>query len=179
MACFSRALGGIDGACDKSVGGVKVIYLAEYEDDAFTLSKADDGSSIAVTAVKTPTSFKKYAFRKGNASLTETLNVDDTAGYNYVSSDLFMQFSRIDTAKRVEINALAVGGTMAVVIDANGNGHALGVQEEMSINAGTAQTGAQKADGNFINITLQDTSDEFPPMLTEEALEAFLEAVNS
>ena len=172
MACSSRVLAGIDGACERSIGGIKVVYLAPFVEGTFTIGE-ESGATTTVSAVSGATNFKKYTFRKGTGSLTSTLNVDDANGVNYVGTDVILQFTKMQAASRMEINALALGGCMGIVEDSNGQVFAIGTEGEVNASAATGQTGTAKGDGNFYNITLHDDRSDFPPLLTPEAYEAF------
>lgn len=97
--------------------------------------------------------------------MTSTLNVDSANGTNYVSTELVMQFNRMETAKRIAISALALSDVCAIVEDANGNRYALGISEPVNATAGSGQTGQAKGDGNFYSITLTDEHNEFPALL--------------
>lgn len=176
MSCNSRTLAGFDGACERSLGGIKVIYLATYAENTFTISAEEDGATGNVTAVATPTAFKKYTFRKGTGSLTSALNVDDANGVNYIGTDVVLQMTKMQSASRLEINALALGGAMGIVIDANGTAFAIGTEQEVNAGAGTGQTGTAVGDGNYYQITLHDDRSDFPPILTSEALATFIAA---
>lgn len=165
MAYCSVSLTGIAGACDTSKGGLKKVYLANFQEGVFTV---EDG---AVTGVDSGVTFYEYNFKKGVCSMTSTLNVDPANGVNFVSTELVLQFNKMDTAKRLEISALATGDLVGIAVDANGKYYALGVESPMTATAGTAQTGAARTDGNFYQITLGDEQDSYPMILTAEAIE--------
>ena len=164
MAYCNVTLAGIGSACEKSKGGLNKVYLANYKDNVFTVA---DG---AVTGVDTGVTFYEYNFKKGVCSLTSTLNVDATNGVNYVSSELTIQFNKMDTAKRIEVGALSVGDLVGIAVDGNGKYYALGVESPLTATSGSAQTGAQRTDGNFYQIVLGDEQDSYPPILTDEAI---------
>ena len=68
----------------------------------------------------------------------------------------------METAKRVEISALAVNDLVAIVKDANGIYWYLGYDEPVNASAGDGQTGTARGDANRYTITLQDNSKEMP-----------------
>ena len=173
MSCSSRTLAGFDGACERSLGGIKEIYLASYAENTFTVSSEEDGATGNVTAVATPTAFKHYTFRKGTGSLTSTLNVDNANGVNFVGTDVVLQMTKMQSANRLEINALALGGCMGIVIDNNGTAFAIGTEQEVNASAGTGVTSQEIGGGNYYQVTLHDDRSDFPPILTPEALAAF------
>ena len=158
MAC-TQILAGITLDCASSVGGIKEVYIANYDDvtvDEF------DGEMITSIRLSGNTKFKKYEFRKQTGSMTSTLNVDETAGVNYVSTELNLVFTKMETAKRIEIAALSVGQLAVIVKDGNNKYWYLGYNDYVSATAGSANTGTAKGDSNNYSITLKDESDSYP-----------------
>ena len=162
MAC-SQTLSGITLDCQSSMGGIKKVWLANYVDDAALLGA--DGIISGFTGV---TTWYEYSFRKNTGSMTSTLNVDAANGVNYVSTELSLVFTKMDTAKRIEMSALAVSEVMAVVEDANGKRWFLGFDEPIAASAGTGETGTAKTDGNKYTLTLTDESATFPYEVSAE-----------
>lgn len=166
MYCI-QTLNGMDLACERSKGGIKKIYIANYAD----VESVDDpvNGEIASITMKEGKKFKPYSFRKETGSMTSTLNVDEKTGLNYVSTELNLVFTKLEKIKRLEISALSLGQLAVIVEDCNGVRHYLGKDDYVSVSAGTAQTGTAKGDASSYNITLKDESDEFPfPIITEE-----------
>lgn len=175
MACSATLLG-LPKDCDKSMGGIAAIWLAPYEEGAVTTSTADTGVVYFNTAYTT-SDFHKYYFKKGTCSMTSTLNVDATNGSNYVSTELVMQFNKMEVKKRTEISALSNYDVMAVVKDANGKYWFLGKDLPMTASAANGQTGQARTDGNFYTITLTDESNDWPYELSASAVQE-IEAID-
>lgn len=177
MAC-STIVKGINAACDASQGGIKEVYMTTA-DVEFTVSAVSGDEMVTVvsgiTTGETPNVFH-FQFRKNTASMTSTLNVDDANGVNYVSTELNMLFTRMDSNKRTAMAALAVGQAKAIVIDANGRAWLLGFDEPIQASAGEGATGAAKGDGNRYSITLTDESTSWPYEVTSTVLESIKEA---
>lgn len=155
MACSYTIQGIADNCGLGNKGGIKKVYLSPYVDDIFTVTQD------SITAVKSGSKWHEFAFAKNTANLTQTLNVDEANGINFVSSELVMQFNRQQTEKRIAISALALAKVAGIVVDANGNAWALGMEDGASATAGSGQTGAAKTDGNFYSITLGADSETF------------------
>ena len=170
MGTCATVIKGINASCDSSMGGVKKVYLLP-NDSEFVLATGDTGTNVTGITSATTTAYE-FNFKKNTVSMTSTLNVDAANGVNYISTELTMQFTRMETEKRTAIQALAIGQCKAVVVDANGEAWLLGYDEPLEATAGTAQTGQAKTDGNFYSITLTDESVEFPYALTADALKA-------
>ena len=76
----------------------------------------------------------------------------------------------METAKRLEMSALALGQLAVIVEDSNGKYWYLGKDDYVSASAGAGNTGTAKGDSNNYSLTLKDESDTFLFEVTEEAL---------
>ena len=141
------------------MGGIVEAFIANFDDVASVT--VQDGQINAITMADT-TKFKKYYFKPGTSNFTSTLNVDPANGVNYVSTDIVLLFSRMETAKRVEVAALSVGDLVMIVKDANGKYWYFGYDEPVTATAGDGQTGTARTDGNRYSITLQDNAQSWP-----------------
>jgi hypothetical protein len=159
--------------CEASRGGIVEVYAANYGDVTPTVSASTE--TITSLTVASGASFYKYEFRKGTGSMTSTLTIDSANGTNYVATELVLQFSRMETRKRIEMAALAVGELVFIVKDANGKYWYLGFDEPVTASAGTGQTGQAIGDGNFYSITLLDNANTFP----YEVLPSVVEGLNA
>lgn len=183
--CSTITLKGILMDCSSSIGGIKRVWLTRYSDVELVQGKTAtigditetvDGSTITlgkgVTAInlKTGAQWYEYQFRKNTGSLTSTLNVDEENGNNYITSELSLVFSKMETKKRMEMAALTVGATVAVVEDSNGKFWLLGYEDYVSASAGTGETGTKKEDRNAYTITLSTDSTEWPYELSAAAI---------
>lgn len=170
MSC-SQTLSGIANDCTPSMGGIAEVYIANREDvSAVTVTDNKVTAVIMAASAK----FKKYSFRRGTGSLTSTLTADATNGVSYVTSELALQFNRMETTKRVEINALAVNEMAVICKDANGVYWYLGYDEGVFASAGDGQTGTARSDANRYSITLQDNSHEMPYEVDAAVIETLL-----
>ena len=156
--------------CAPSLGGIKRVWLTQYKPGLATLISDGGIDVIECFGMGTDRKWYEYQFRKGTGSLTSTLTVDETAGINYVTNELSLVFTKMETAKRMEIAALAVGQLCAVVEDSNGKYWFLGYDDYVSASAGTGVTGTAKGDQNAYTITLTTDSATFPYELAENAI---------
>ena len=171
MAC-SKTLAGFTALdCDPSKGGVKNIYICNWDDvSAVTMDEASTAATITGITMESGATWHKYTMRRNTASMTSTLNFDETAGVNYVSTDIVLRFNKLDTPQRLEMTALCLAETRVVVEDANGNFWMCGINEPVVPSAGTAQTGTQKTDGSYYELTLQSSDDTWPLELSAAAI---------
>ena len=158
MSCI-QTLSGLAKDCAANMGGIVEVMIANFAD--VTGVTITDGVVSAVT-MAADAKFKKYSFAKNTGSLTSTYNIDAASGVEYVTSDLLLQFNRMETSKRVEITALSLGDLAVIVKDANGKYWYLGKDEPVNASAGDGQTGTARGDANRYTITLQDESLEMP-----------------
>ena len=106
--------------------------------------------------------FKSYYFNRNTGSMTSNYTLDPATGVRYVTTDLVLQFNRMETTKRIEVTALAQNELALIVKDANGKYWLLGKDEPVMATAGEGVTGTARGDRNGYGITLQDTSLEMP-----------------
>lgn len=188
MAYCNQTLSGIRLDCSHSLGGIKTVYIANYNDVTDIEYNASTGTTTGSTSGETYTGdtitgitmaasakFKPYQFRKQTGSMTSTLTVDETAGVNYVSTELSLVFTKMETKKRIELSALSIGQLAVIVEDSNGTFWYLGKDDYVSVSAGGGQTGTAKGDGNNYTLTLRDESDTYPYEITKEAVEAVID----
>lgn len=145
--------------CQGSLGGIKKIYLAPWQENAYTVDTTGDTGTV--TAIAAGVTWTEIPLRKNSANMTSEVQVNDQTG-NYVQTTLQITMSRMEAGKRLAAQAIMLSGFLAIAIDANGQRWALGKDNEMTCSAGTGQTGEQKTDGNYYQMSLQDDSAEFP-----------------
>ena len=162
MGCTSASLAGLAVDCSKSMGGIKKVIIAPYSAGTFNLQGETGGKIHCYTLTANTGDWRAYYFRKGNGQVTSTLNTDPANGVNYVSTELQLTFTRQDTAKRVEMEHLALGDVVCCYQDCNGLWWALGVDGPVVCTAGSGQTGAQKTDGSNYQITLTAEDKTWP-----------------
>lgn len=141
------------------MGGIAEVYLANKA-DVSAITKTS-GKVTGITMVSTAT-FKTYQFKPETASMSSNYQVNQANGTNYVQTDLVLVFNRMETAKRIEVTAMAQGELIAIVKDSNGLYWLLGEYEPLQISAGDGLTGTARGDRNGYSVTLQDNSPEMP-----------------
>ena len=166
MAC-SQTLAGLARDCDASLGGIKAVYIANYDDiDTVTVTSGQISGITMLNSAK----FKLYYMRKGAGSMTSTLNVDNATGMNYVSTELALVFSKMDTTKRLEMTALSQGEVAIIAQDMNDAYWYLGKDEPVYSSAGTGETGTARGDANQYTLTFTDNSKTFPLEVLDTAV---------
>ena len=170
MPCLIT-LAGITLDCESSVGGIKRVFITQYS-DVKSVALDEEQEKIKTITLEAEKQWYEYQFRKGTGSLTSTLNVDETTGANYVTNELSLVFTKMETAKRIEIAALSIGQLAVVVEDSNGKYWYLGKDDYVSASAGSGTSGTAKGDQNAYTITLSTDSLSYPYELADEAIAA-------
>lgn len=170
MPC-TQTLSGLVKDCAANMGGIVEVLIANHADVS---SVAVSDGMIGTITMAQSAKFKRYNFAKNTGSLTSTYTLDPASGVKYVTTDLLLQFNRMETAKRVEITALALGDLAIIVKDANGKYWYLGKDEPVNASAGDGQTGTARGDANRYTITLQDESQEMPYEVDSSIVEALV-----
>ena len=158
MAC-SQTLSGLVNDCSPNMGGIVEVLIANHAD--VTAVTVTDNKVAAIT-MATSANFHKYSFARNTGSLSSNYTIDEANGSRFVVSDLVLVFNRMETAKRIEISALAQGELAVIVKDANGKYWYLGKDAPVRASAGDGLTGTARADRNGYSVTLQDNSLELP-----------------
>lgn len=170
MGCFTLN-SGIAKDCVGSMGGIKHVWLGDYS----TFNKLgfihEEDGDVYLDVIEHPEDLFKFEVRKGSSSMTSTMNIDEANGTNYITTELQLTFARMSPQKRLVLNSLRAGEMYAVIIDNNGLGWFLGLDNPITLTAGTAQTGAAIGDANNYQITITDTSIDLPVSLSEDAIE--------
>lgn len=170
MAC-SITMTGIASECKDSIGGIKAAYIAEHADVVLAAETQGIISEIEMATGKT---FKPFVFRKETGNFTSTINSDDAAGTTFVQSEIVLQFTKQETAKRLEIAALMVGNCAVIIEDGNGKFWFFGEDFPVVLTAGSAASGTAMGDFNGYNITLTDKSKALPKEVDAEIIAGLL-----
>lgn len=170
MAC-NQTLSGLARDCSPSMGGIVEALMANKESVTGITISSDQVSAITMAS---SAKFKSYAFARNTGSLTSNYTIDPATGVRFVTSELLLMFNRMETAKRVEISALAQNDLVVIVKDANGKYWLLGKDEPVNATAGDGLTGTARADRNGYSITLQDNSLEMPYEVDPDIIEALV-----
>ena len=158
MSCTAYTLKGITNDCSTSKGGIREVYICDWAKDLFTVGASDN----TVTALKADAQFYKYYIKRNTSSFTSTATIDLANGVNYVSTELTLVFSKMETSKRVEMSALLLNDVAVIVVDSNNKAWCLGLNNPVIATAGTGESGTSATDGNKYTLTLTDESDTFP-----------------
>lgn len=164
MGACNITLKGLDFGCKDNIGGIKNIWLADWNAAAPSVS---NGRYTATVKSGTTYVFKLFRIRVGNGSMTSTLNSNEQNGTSSVSTELNMKFTKLTEDGRTEVTEIQKGN-LAVIVELNtGDYYGLGAQHPVTLSAGTAQTGEGTDDFAGYDVTITDTSSVLPYLLDE------------
>lgn len=161
MSVCSITLKGIDYSCKDSVGGIKRIWLADWNAAGAALNSTKDRFTATASA------FKLFRIRVGNGSMNSTLNADEANGTVFVQTDLNMKFTKLTEDSRKEVAEILRGNVAAIVEDNTGNYWGLGLEHPLTLSAGSVATGAAMGDFAGYDVTVQDYCSTLPYLVDE------------
>lgn len=156
MSC-TQTLNGIAKDCAPNMGGVRRVYIANFEDATVSIAE-----STGVATVTGDGKFKKYDFPRGLASMTSTATIEPTSGAKYFTNEVALQFNRMEATKRLEVMALLMVDAMVITEDENGKYWLLDKDNPVNVSASDGTTGTAVGDANKYGVTLQVMSKELP-----------------
>lgn len=169
MACSVTLSSYKFGDCFSSRGGIKNLWIAVYDENAYVISSADTVSDLS-GSTSAGTIWYKQELKRNTGSMTSTYSYDEANGSSYVQTDATIVYPKMAKKNRIQMNALALGDLMAIVEDANGVYYALGGEEPVKCTAGTGETGTERGDRNAYECTLSDYSSVYPRILDDTAI---------
>ena len=161
MTYCSQTLAGIPRDCSGNMGGVSEVLIGSFADIKSVTASEGKITTITTETGKT-TPLYRYEVRKGTSQFTATLTSDTAAGVSYVTTEIVLQFNRMEASKRVEMQALTLSDLVLIAKDNNGKYWYLGKDNPVLASAGDGQTGTAYSDANRYTITLQDVAREWP-----------------
>lgn len=169
MSC-PKTLTGIEVSCEGSAGGIKRVLVAPRDYINVPAADNDEVVASAFTATQSGVTFVEYKFRPQTASMTSTSTIDVAIGSSSIETVLALQFTRMESEKRIAIQQAINAGSCAIVIDYNGKAWFLGYDMPLYATNATAVTGQAIGDLNGYTLELTDTSFALPyPVAGTEA----------
>lgn len=199
MACTSYKLTQITTSCGSNIPSIKKMWVGAFESavikhDMASATEADyadvdilmdgastpapvldaDGNKIIVdiknAALATGADeWVEFAFRKNTCSADTEMTVNDN-GSHYFTNSVNMVFARQDSAKRLNIQALASGDCSVIYQDGNNNYWFIGLDQPVNLTTATATTGTAVGDSNQYDLVLAEESAIMPvPVLASVA----------
>ena len=170
MPGCNQTLAGLAHDCEPSMGGILELLLANKE-DVTAVTVSDTTHQISAITMATSAKFKTYYFNPETGNFTSTYQINKQNGVRFVQSLITLLFGRMNTAKRIEMTALAQNDLVAIVKDANGAYWYFGYDEPVTAQSATGQTGTARTDRNGYDLTLVDNSLGLPYEVDPDIIE--------
>ena len=150
MAC-SLTLAGRGVGCKDALGGIKRLYIAEWEEGMW-----EDIASGAVTGLSgtLTATFYTYDMNRGSGSLNQTITASIENGTVFYDQALTANFSKLAAADITELQNMTKGRMAVLVEDNNGNWFVMGHSRGVEASGGVVQTGTASGDLNGFTIEL-------------------------
>ena len=165
-------IAGMQMQCESNSGGIKNIFIANRS-EIHSMDYADGnitGINMFASAL-----FKPFEFRKGGASFTSTLTVDDSTGVNFFTNEVTINFARMDAVKRMELVALSKAELVVIIRDNNNVYHFLGMESPVYVSSAQGATGTAKTDANTYQVVLSDESLNYPPSVDASVIKEIVD----
>ena len=160
--------------CRDTVGGIKAIYFAQFDEvTAYAEGTSTDVGSLVTFTMGASDDIYKYTLKRGTASCTETITGSSENGTVFYTPSVQIMLHKLTKEDQNQIkllasNRLVIFLELNEIITATGNNVllALGLENGMELNSGTNATGAAFGDMNGYTWTFEGM--ERNPMLTVE-----------
>ena len=170
MAC--EITSGFDlGACKDGVGGVRAMYVANWDKVNFSASTVAAGAYTALEMIAVGDKFFTYNLTKQTSSLTENITVEPLNSTAFFEQTFNLIMNTMSVEKRNELTKL-VRANVALIVELNqlgddGAGNltvpqyvVLGSRNGCDVNAGTTASGVAFGDRNGYDITFSGSEPE-------------------
>jgi hypothetical protein len=133
------------------MGGIKSVYLANYDNVSGVTSSE---GTISAIAKANNGRFYKFNLARATASATEEFNDDISTGTTFNAQTLTMIFNKMSAALRNQIAIMAQAVLVAVIEDRNGKYWYYGKESGLMRQGGSSGTGTAGADRNGYEVIL-------------------------
>ena len=173
MPC-AQTLSGLARDCNPNMCGIKAAWINNFDEvSGLTVgtSSDDKGKITAITLVNHAAAgatdpvyenFKKYTFRPATSNFESTLNASEENGPQDVTTLINLVFGRMETTKRIEMEALSLADLAMIVQDSNDVYWYFGKDNPVFASTANGGTGTARSDRNGYGITLQDNAKTWP-----------------
>jgi len=165
MACSTVTLTSIDARCDKSMGGIKRVLIANH-DDVSGITVDNTTGEITAIAMQTSKKFVEYRFRRETGSYTSTIEKDVTIGNAFAKTEVTLQFSKAEAAKRLALQSAINANAVVIIEDSEGERIYLGIDYPVEVTNATMVSGTAMGDLNGFTMVLSDVAKELPHFIS-------------
>ena len=116
-----------------------------------------------------------YDVVANTGGLTSTITKNEQNGTRYYTNTIAMQFTRLEAAKHLEVQAMAAEALVAIVETNDGKYWVVGADSYLSATESTAQTGSSFDDLNGYTISLAARSAYLPFSIEKEGFASLIQ----
>jgi len=144
--------------CKNSVGGLKAVYFAEF-DEATNIGWVKDPADDTIDDITTSGTVFKYDL-KGNSTFEQTITSSRENGTVFYEQVLNLTLPKLSAVDNKAVRLLAAANPQIIVEDYNGNFFLVGRQHGADVTGGTIVTGGAMGDlsGYTLTFTGMETS---------------------
>lgn len=119
--CSNAITAGIEENCENNVGGLRKVYITDYENVTDIDFTTDDDIIQAITMAST-TQFFEFNYARNSAMIEENLNSNLDVGFIFYDQKVALTIPRRDDVRRASIKELTQGQKKLIVIVEDTNG---------------------------------------------------------
>lgn len=176
MGCLSNfTLKGIKLDCNPVLAGIKRVYLGYYDQLTITSDTETQTATIAAKDGAETAKLYPYDVVANTGGLTSTITKNEQNGTRYYTNTIAMQFTRLEAAKHLEVQAMAAEALVAIVETNEGKYWVVGADSYLSATESTAQTGSSFDDLNGYTISLAARSAYLPFSIEKEGFASLIQ----
>jgi len=161
MACALTQ--GYSLSCRDSAGGIKAVYLIEFENVSGVTESAGTVSAIGKA---NNARFWKYNLQRATGSWNEAYTDSAENGTSFHVQTLTIVLNKMQAATSNEIKLLAQNRLIAVVQDRNDKYWLLGEENGLQRSGGQAASGTAMGDRNGYDLTFTSDNKDYAPEVT-------------
>ena len=155
--------------CKDSVGGLKAVYFAEF-DEATNIGWVKDASDDTIDDITTAGTVFKYDL-KGNSTFEQTITASRENGTVFYEQVLNLTLPKLSAVDNKAIKLLTWDNPQVLVEDYNGNIFLVGLQNGADVTGGTIVTGGAMGDMSGYTLTLS-AMEKIPANFLDDTLSA-------
>ena len=168
-------LTGLGRNCDSNIGGIVRAWFGQWSEFNIAVNEeTHEISGITAASGATDAKFYEYEFARQTGSLNSEYTNDPATGVRYYTNTANLQFSRMESNKHVELEALAKGDLIGIFEDGNGNMWLAGKDNPLTASAQTAGTGQSFSDLNGYTTSMSAMSGHLPYKVLKSQFESFI-----
>lgn len=173
MAC-NTLTGGIAKGCERNKGGIKKIYITDFE-NIQGLSLSSPGDEISTITMASGTVFYEYGFNKNSSTFQEDVTGDQGTGTQLNTQTVTLVLARREKTKRDNLQLFFGFKAVAVIVqDANDLYWLLGEDNGLVMTQNTSVSGTSASDANNYTITLVGEESDLANTVTAAAVASVL-----